>query len=103
MKVNLTNIIKECFWDYNISEDEIKEIISSDNYLKKKFLFQKILESSSNIFRDLTIFKIDELEKLLNDYSVPKFNYDFFFRRKNIAEYYFLGKELLIDELKWEK
>jgi hypothetical protein len=51
----------------------------------------------------LTIFKIEELEKLLNDYSVPKFNYDFFFRRKNIAEYYFLGKELLIDELKWEK
>jgi hypothetical protein len=50
---------------------------------------------------DLKLFEPDDLRKLLENFKIPTFNYAHIFRRKNIADVYFLGKPLLIDELKW--
>jgi len=49
----------------------------------------------------LEIFDRQRLETLLENYQVPRFNGEFAFRRKNMAEVYFFDKPLLIDELKW--
>ena len=94
-------IKRDCFWDLNISSDEIAEMVNSSNLRGKTLLFEKILVNSTNLLRDLCIFHRDELKLLLESFKVPQFNYDYVFRRKNIAEVYFFDKLLLIEELKW--
>ena len=97
----LDRIRKECFWDYHFTNDEILSIANSANEREKKFLFSKILLNSNEMIQDLEIFSFNDLETYLNDFQVSNFNYDYIFKRKNVAEAYFLGKELLVDELRW--
>jgi hypothetical protein len=99
--VNIEQIKKDCFWDYDFSDDEIRALALSDDESKRNFLFQKILLNSTNLFNDLKIFDINTLSYLLENYKVPKFNHDYIFRRKNLVEVYFFDKPLLIEELKW--
>lgn len=70
--VNYDRIIRECFWDSCSSMEELQHITAGD-----------------------------DLRLLIEGYRVPGFNYDHAFRRKNIAEVFFLDKELKIGELKW--
>jgi len=100
-EINYTRIKKDCFWDLDISERDLQNIIKSDDERKKKMLFEKILLNSTVLFRDLKIFESSDLENYLENYKIPKFNSDYAFRRKNLAEVYFFDKPLLIDELKW--
>jgi len=99
--INYERIKKDCFWDYNFSNEEILQLASSDNEREKDFLFQKILLNSTNIFSDLKIFDDKILSYLIENYKVPKFNYNHAFKRKNMAEIYFLNKPVLVNELKW--
>lgn len=99
--INYERIQKDCFWDMSITNSEIDAIVYGDDFRKKAFLFEKILLSSTKLFSDLAIFKKDELTVLLENFIVPSFNSNYVFRRKNLAEVYFLNKPLLIDELKW--
>jgi len=100
-EMNYTRIKKDCFWDLDISEADIENIIKRDDERKKKMLFEKILLNSTALFRDLKIFDIKDIEIYLQEYRVPRFNSEYAFRRKNLAEVYFFDKPLLIDELKW--
>ena len=47
------------------------------------------------------MFKFNDLKKLTEVFKVPEFNHDFIFKRKNMAEVFFLDKPLLIEELQW--
>lgn len=94
-------IIKDCFWDMNINPEDIDKMANGDNWQQKQFLFEKILLNSNNLLADLKVFDSKDLQVLIEDYIVPSFNSEYAFRRKNIAEVYFLDKPLLIDELKW--
>ena len=99
--VNYDRIIRECFWDNHITAEELQHIIHGDDLRKKKQLFEKILLNSSHYLLDLQLFSREDLRLLLEEYQLPEFNYDYAFRRKNIAEVFFLDKELKIGELKW--
>jgi len=98
---NYERILKDCFWDYNFTPQEIKKMALSEDVRERSFLFQKILLNSTSLFNDLKIFKIEELRLLLESYEVPAFNHYYIFKRKNIAEVYFLNKPVLVNELKW--
>lgn len=100
--LNIRRILKECFWDYDLSEEEIIGIVESDNSKLKMFLFQKIIANSTNMLKALRIFSKDDLKKLLESYKIPQFNHNFIKRRKDIAEFIFFGKEVSIKELRWE-
>jgi len=99
--VDCNRIKKDCFWDLDISEDAISSIVKGQDVRKKEMLFEKILLNSTSLFQDLAIFDKGQLAHLLENYKIPSFNYDYTFKRKNMAEVYFLDKPLLIDELKW--
>ncbi|MDQ1340305.1 MAG: hypothetical protein QG567_1462 [Campylobacterota bacterium] len=99
--VDYERIQKDCFWDLSISGKEIENIANGNDSRKKNMLFEKILLNSTALFKDLQIFDKKELEKLLENYNIPKFNSDHAFKRKNMAEVYFFDKPLLINELKW--
>jgi hypothetical protein len=94
-------IIRECFWDLRISDDDIRETLNSDDNRKKRQLFERILLNSSRYLLDLHLFDRENLYGMLGEYQVPKFNHYFAFRRKNIAEVFFFDKELKVEELKW--
>ena len=53
------------------------------------------------MIKNLKIFKHSDLKRLIENYKIPQFNKKYIFKRKNIAEVYLLGKELLINKLKW--
>lgn len=99
--INYKRIKKDCFWEYNFSDNEILQLSTSDNIRVKSFLFQKILLNSTNLFSDLKIFDRKVLQELLENYEVPRFNKDWTFKRKNMVEVYFFNKEVLVNELKW--
>ncbi len=99
--INYERIKKECFWDMDISNEEIDAILKGNDERKKRMLFEKILLNSTALFKDLAIFDKNELAVLLEGYKIPKFNSDYAFKRKNMAEVYFFDKPLLINELKW--
>ncbi|NOZ13594.1 MAG: hypothetical protein GXO69_08095 [Acidobacteria bacterium] len=99
--VDYDRIKKDCFGDLSISDNEIDEMINGSDFRSKAFLFEKLLVNSTKLLRDLQIFKREDLKRLLEDFKVPQFNYEYIFRRKNIAEVYFFDKPLLIDELRW--
>lgn len=94
-------IIGDCFWDSNITEEDIDAMLHSGDMRAEKYLFEKILINSTDILLDLKLFKKDELKIIMQEYKVPAFNHDYIFRRKNIAEVYLFNSPLLIDELKW--
>lgn len=98
--VNYDKIIKDCFWDFHFTKDEIKKL-SIGSIKEKSFLFQKILLNSTVLFNSLKIFAKDDIKHLIENYKIPDFNHDYIFKRKNMAEVYFLNKPLLINELKW--
>ena len=99
--INYQRIIKDCFWDLNMTVADIKNIVERGDWDSKTFLFEKILLNSTRLLVDLKIFQKDDLSRLIENFTVPAFNHDYIFRRKNIAEVYFLDKPLKIDELKW--
>ena len=99
--VDFDRIIRECFWDSNISTEEIERIVSGDDHRKKSQLFEKILLNSSHYLLDLQLFDRDDLRLLLEEYQPPEFNNEHAFRRKNIAEVFFFDKKLQIRELQW--
>lgn len=99
--VDVNRIIKDCFWEFNFSEDDIINM-SKGNVREQKFLFSKILENSHELLQDMEIFDLKSIEMFLETYTVPKFNEQYLFRRKNILEVHFLKKPLLIKELQWQ-
>ena len=98
---DVLRINKDCFWDYTFTSKEILDISESGSDNEKAFLFSKILLNSSEMLQDLEIFDIKDIKNYIKKFKIPSFNYEYVFKRKNIAEVYFLKKELLVDELRW--
>lgn len=96
--VNYKRIIKDCFWEYNFTNDELKNLVSGSER-EKSFLFQKILLNGRSIFNALKIFKHNALKYIIENYKVSNFNY--IFKKKNMIEVYSLNKPLCVNELKW--
>jgi hypothetical protein len=99
--IDYERIRKECFWDLDIQEKDIRKMLDGLDARSKVLLFEKILLNSTKLLFDLKLFNKDELNKMLENFKVSRFNSEYIFRRKNIAEVYFFNRPLQIDELKW--
>ena len=97
----IKNILKDCFWEYNFNEEEIISLAKSQDRQEQIFLFSKILENAKELLKSMKIFDKSVLEILIVSYAIPTFRHEYISRRINILEYYFLGKPLTINELKW--
>lgn len=94
-------IVKECFWDLQITPVDIHEILSGNDTGKKKLLFEKILHNSTQLFKDISLFSREDMEMICKDFKIPQFNNAFIARRKNMVDVYFFNKQLTVDELRW--
>ena len=100
-KKTTTNILKECFWEYSFSEEDIVSMSYSSDRREQVFLFTKILENAKELLKSMQIFNKSDLKSLIESYTIPSFRHEYMARRINMLEYYFLDKPLTINELKW--
>ena len=94
-------IKKECFWDLQISEQELQAIPQQTDLRRLAFLFEKILLNSSRYLTDLQLFSPAQIKQLLDSMQLSQFNHEHAFHRHNIAQVYFLDQPLRIPELQW--
>jgi len=98
---DLRRIIRECFWDHEISEEDLAAILAGHDASRKRFLFEKILINSTRLLDDMSLFGRDELKKMLEEYQVPAFNREHIALRKNMVEAWFFDQPLTAEELRW--
>lgn len=97
-----SKIIQDCFWDYDMSIDDIDRLAHSSDMKEKMFLFQKIMENSRDLLRSLKIFSPSDLEELIASYHISHHKQSFLTRRKHIVEHVLLGRDTTVPELAWE-
>jgi len=102
MKDIIQNIIKECYWDYNISEDYIIDVIESDDSRLKQKLFSKIIYNSSDRLKGLRIFKKDDLRVLFDTFN-PAYQDKFIKRHVLVLRNILLNEKNKIEGLEWRK
>lgn len=94
-------ILRECFWDYRISEEELRELAEQGTEQEKYFLFAKIIENSTDVLNSIRLFSPKDQLLLLLRYVPPGFNRHFLRRRYDILRYFLLGEQTDIPELRW--
>lgn len=88
--------MEHLFWnDYKIDEIDFNDIKT------KKMLFERVLNYSPNVLKDLKKFTKEEIRDFLYAYK-PVFNKDFVNRRINILKkILFNDKNVKVKELEW--
>ncbi len=96
------HIIKECYWDYNITPNELATIVKSGDIRSKSKIFNKIVENSTDRVLALQIFDKCELRELF-DKCNNSFTRDRVHRNVLALRNIFLGENNQIKGLEWKK
>ncbi len=94
--------LKDCFWDYNISEDELKNIAFGPNVKKKQWLFNRIVYNSRDKIHDLSIFTEQDLRDLFGNFKLSArfgLSYDSYTALRNTM----LNERQYIEKFQWKK
>ena len=98
----LKNIIQECYWDYNIDEKNLENILNSGNKRDMKKVFSKIIYNSKDKLLSLRIFSNQDLKDFFQDFKVT-------YNEKYISKHILILRTLLFNEnnniksLEWKK
>lgn len=98
----LQNIIKECYWDYNITEADLEKILSSKDTRVIKKLFSKIIYNSKDKLLSLKLFSRQQLEEFFDDFKVT-YNEKYISKHVLILRSLLLGEKHNIKSLEWKK
>ncbi|MEA2027508.1 MAG: hypothetical protein U9N49_00835 [Campylobacterota bacterium] len=99
----LEKVITECYWDYNISIDELEAIIHSGDKEAKKRVFEKIIYNSSDRLQVLKeLFSLSELREFLAKFK-PTYNQKYINRKVLLIKNILLGEKNTIEALEWKK
>jgi hypothetical protein len=102
-ELRVNEMIKECYWDYSITADEIIDIAYGDDLRKKQKLFEKIIYNSSHKYLLLTtIFDTKTLLILFNNMKI-NYNAEFITRQTIMLRNLLFGEENVIKVLEWKK
>jgi len=101
-KIDYEKIIKDCFWDSNISENDLKKIIDSHDEREKRKLFSKIIYNSKDKLQALQIFTHEELKYFFLDFKVT-YNKKYINRCILVLKSLLLGEKYHINGLEWKK
>ena len=95
-------IIKDCYWDYNITADDLIEKVNSSDMREKSKIFNKIIENSTERVFSLQIFAGEDLKKLFDQYQ-NTFTIKRIERNVLALRNLFLGEKNYIKGLEWKK
>ncbi|HPP99654.1 MAG TPA: hypothetical protein PLK03_02170 [Termitinemataceae bacterium] len=102
--INLEQLIriqKECFWDYNITAEEILNIVQTGTYQEKKKLFFKILYNSTDRLSDLMLFSESDLKSLFKE-PLPEHKSKHIQKKVAILRYLLLHETVGNTGLEWK-
>lgn len=98
----LQNIVKECYWDYNIDENDLENILKSNDDREKKKLFSKIMYNSKDKLLSLKLFSKEQLEDLFQDFKIT-YNQKYTLKHFLILKSLLLGEKNYIKSLEWKR
>lgn len=100
---HIVRIIKECYWDYSISPEEIIKIVDGNDYRLKKKLFEKIVYNSTHKLYDLSIlFDKITLRNMFDEFK-PSYNLSYIERYVLVLRNLLFGENNKIGILEWKK
>jgi len=99
----IAQILKDCYWDYNITANDINSIVVSNNFRKKQQLFSKIIYNSTD--KALSLHFLFDKETLLLLFSAFKssYNKEYIDRYILVLRNILLGEENYVESLAWKK
>jgi len=104
LKEVISGIVKDCYWDYNIDEKDILNIVESGNMRAKQKLFSKIIYNSNDRLKALQIFAKESLKELFDSFSPsPVYNERYISRHILVLRNIFFKERNKIEELRWKK
>ena len=98
----LNNILKECYWDYNICRNDLEKVLINNDKREIQKLFSKITYNSKDKLLALSLFTLEQLKE---QFSIFKVTYN----EKYITKHFLVLKALLLNEqinikgLEWKK
>ncbi len=96
-------LIKDCFWDYDVTEDIIRDMINSGDLRQKQMLFSKIIYNSTDKARTLQVlFSNETLQKLFSGFK-SSYNHKYIDRHILMLRNILLGENNFIESLQWKK
>ena len=98
----IEKVLKECYWDYNLNVNDIKQIISSKDKREKKKLFSKIIYNSKDKLPALLLFDKKLLKEFFDDFRVG-FNDKYINRHILILRNLIFDEDNVIEGLQWGK
>lgn len=98
----LSQIIQDCYWDYNIDIKKLENILKKRDKRDLQKLFYKIMYNAKDPLKALSIFTKDELQEFFKNFKIT-YNKKFMQRRYQILNYLLFGKKSYIKGLEWVK
>ena len=102
MNTDTKRLLKDCFWDLNLDEDDLKQIIKEGDKRELKKLFSRIIYNSQDKLRDLQIFTKEQIREFLTDFKVT-YNHKYINKHLLIIRSLLLGEKHQIKGLEWKK
>ena len=98
----IDDILKECYWDYNINKENLYNIINSNDKREQQKLFSKIIYNSKDKLLALQLFTTDQLEELFYNFKVT-YNKKYINKHVMVLKYLLLNHSSHIKGLEWKK
>jgi hypothetical protein len=95
-------ILKECYWDYKISSDDLKKILNSNDERAQFKLFSKIIYNANDKLAALQIFSKEQLQIFFKNFKAT-YNKRYINRHIKILKYLLLNEKHHIRGIEWEK
>ena len=98
-----SQLMKDCFWDYDVTENFLEDIVRSRDFRQKQILFSKIIYNSTDKARTLQfLFSKETLQELFSEFN-PTYNHKYISRYILILRNILLGENNFIEGLEWKK
>jgi len=95
-------IVRECYWDSNITPQELQKLVNSKNYRELKKIFSKIIYNSNDKLKALKIFEKDQLRRLFDDFKIT-YNDKYIKKHVLVLRTLLLGESHKVKGLDWKK
>ncbi len=97
-----SQLIKDCYWDCNVTVNDIMTILQSDDFRQKQSLFSKIIYNSTDKARTLQVlFNKEMLQRLFSTFE-SSYNHNYIDRYILILRNILLGENNHIESLAWK-
>ena len=97
----LENIVKDCYWDYDIDTKDLDSILMDNNLREQQKLFSKIIYNSKDKLLALSVFSTEQLRELFANFKVT-YNEKYINRHILVLKSLLLGEKSYIKGLEWK-